>query len=64
VGYENTEAEIAEQVARFVEAELKRAGVTYEELTERLKEHGLLETRDCIAAKLKPGAFPATFLLP
>jgi hypothetical protein len=58
-----TEAEIAERAARFVKAELKRAGVTYEELAERLKEHGLSETRNSIAAKLKRGTFPATFLL-
>jgi hypothetical protein len=37
--------------------------VTYEELAQRLKEHGLSETRDSIAAELKRGTFPATFLL-
>jgi hypothetical protein len=37
--------------------------VTYDELAERLKEHGLTETRNSIAAKLKRGTFPATFLL-
>jgi hypothetical protein len=41
--------------ARFIKAELKRADLTYEELAERLKEHGLSETRDSIAAKLKRG---------
>jgi hypothetical protein len=61
--FAKTEAEIAERAARFVKAELKRAGVTYEELAERLKEHGLSETRNSIAAKLKRGTFPATFLL-
>ena len=63
MGFAKTEAEIAERAARFVKAELKRAGVTYEELAERLKEHGLSETRNSIAAKLKRGTFPATFLL-
>jgi hypothetical protein len=58
-----TEAEIAERAARFLKAELKRADVTYEELARRLKEHGLNETRDSIAAKLKRGTFAATFLL-
>jgi hypothetical protein len=42
---------------------LKRAGVTYEELANRLKKHGLEETRDSVAAKLKRGTFAATFLL-
>jgi hypothetical protein len=37
--------------------------VTYEELATRLKKHGLDETRDPIAAKLKRGTFAATFLL-
>lgn len=58
-----SEAEIAERAARFLKAELKRAGVTYEELATRLKAHGLNETRDSIAAKLKRGTFAATFLL-
>jgi Domain of unknown function (DUF6471) len=57
------EAEIAERAARCIKAELKRADITYEELAERLKEHGLSETRDSIAAKLKRGTFAATFFL-
>jgi hypothetical protein len=63
MGLAKTEAEIAERAARFLKAELKRADVTYEELARRLKEHGLNETRDSIAAKLKRGTFAATFLL-
>jgi hypothetical protein len=63
MGFAKTEAEIAERAARFVKAELKRANVTYDELALRLKEHGLSETRNSIAAKLKRGTFPATFLL-
>jgi len=59
-----SESEIADRVSRFLKAELKRANVTYEELAERLKKHGLkTETRDSIAAKLKRGTFAATFLL-
>jgi hypothetical protein len=34
-----------------------------EQLAERLKEHGLSETKNSIAAKLKRGTFPATFLI-
>jgi hypothetical protein len=63
MGFAKSEAEIADRVARFIKAELKRADVTYEELAELLKEHGLSETRDSIAAKLRRGTFPATFLL-
>jgi hypothetical protein len=59
-----TEDEIADRVSRFLKAELKRADVTYEQLADRLKKHGLKgETRDSIAAKLKRGTFAATFLL-
>lgn len=63
MGLAQTEAEIADRATRFLKAELKRAGVTYEELARRLKEHGLNETRDSVAAKLKRGTFAATFLL-
>lgn len=37
--------------------------MTYEELAHRLKDHGLSETRDSIAAKLNRGTFAATFFL-
>ena len=63
MGFAKSEEEIAERVARFIKAELKRADLTYDELAERLKEHGLTETRNSITAKLKRGTFPATFLL-
>ena len=58
-----TEKEWAERAARHLKAELKRADVTYEKLADRLKEHGLTETRDSIAAKLKRGTFSATFFI-
>jgi Domain of unknown function (DUF6471) len=63
MGIAKSEKELAERAARFLKAELKRADVTYEELAKRLKDHGLEETRDSIAAKLKRGTFAATFLL-
>ncbi len=63
MGLAKTEAEIADRAARFLKAEPKRADVTYEELARRLREHGLNETRDSIAAKLKRGTFAATFFL-
>jgi uncharacterized protein DUF6471 len=63
MGFAKSEAEIAKRAARFIKAELKRANVTYDELAERLKEHGLSETRNSITAKLRRGTFPATFFL-
>ena len=58
-----TEAELAERASRYLKAELKRAGVTYEELATRLKGHGFHETQDSIKAKLKRGTFASTFLI-
>jgi hypothetical protein len=58
-----SELELAERASRYLKAELKRADVTYEELAKRLKKHGLDETRNSVAAKLKRGTFAATFLL-
>lgn len=64
MGYAKSEKELADRVARHLKAELKRAGITYEELAQRLKKHGLPdETVDSIKAKLKRGTFAATFLL-
>ncbi len=57
-----TEKEPAGKASRFLKAELKRAGVTYAELAERLEAHGLKETED-ISAKLARGTFAATFFL-
>jgi hypothetical protein len=63
MGLAATEAELADKARRFIKAELKRADVTYEELAERLKEHGLTETKASIANKLSRGTVGATFLL-
>jgi hypothetical protein len=63
MGLAKSEEEIAERVARFLKAELKRANLTYDDLATRLKEYGLSETRNSITAKLKRGTFPATFFL-
>jgi hypothetical protein len=57
------EHELVERTKRFIKAELKRADITYEELAERLREHGLEETKGSIAAKISRGAFPATFFI-
>jgi hypothetical protein len=63
MGFAKSEKEIAERAARFLKAELKRANVTYEELAAAMKKHGVEETKDSVAAKLKRGTFPATFLI-
>lgn len=63
MGIAATEKELAAKAARFLKAELKRAGVTYADLAERLKGHGLAETEASISSKLARGTFSATFLL-
>jgi hypothetical protein len=52
-----------ERVKRFLKAELKRHNVSYGELANRLKEHGLNETEASIANKLSRGSFAATFFV-
>jgi hypothetical protein len=63
VSITSKEREWADRAKRFVKAELKRAEITYAELAERLKEHGLEETEASITAKLNRGTFAATFFL-
>lgn len=64
MGLAKTERELGERASRFLKAELKRANVTYDELAQRLKKHGLSdETEDSIKAKLRRGTFSATFFL-
>ncbi len=58
-----SEDDLAERASRFLKAEMKRAGVTYEDMAERLQAYGIKETRDSVAAKLKRGTFAATFML-
>jgi Domain of unknown function (DUF6471) len=57
------EKEYADRIRRFLKAELKRAGVSYKELAERLTKHGFEETEIGIASKLSRGTFAATFML-
>lgn len=57
------EQEWAHRARRFLRAEIKRAEISYAELAERLKEHGLHETEASIANKLSRGTFAATFFL-
>ena len=58
-----TRREWGESASRFLKAELKKAGMTYEDLATGLREHGLAESKASIASKLSRGGFAATFLL-
>ncbi len=51
------------KASRFLKAELKRAGIGYKELAERLNKHGMEETEISITSKLARGTFAATFFL-
>jgi hypothetical protein len=63
MGLAATKKELATKTARYLKAELKRAGVTYADLAKRLEAHGLLETEASISNKLSRGTIAATFLL-
>ena len=63
MGFAKTEREWAERAARHLKAELKRADVTYEELAEKLKEHGFEETKASISNKLARATLPVAFFL-
>jgi hypothetical protein len=63
VGDVSAEKAWADRMRRFLKAELKRAEVTYGELAERLREHGLEETEASVASKLSRGTFAATFFV-
>jgi hypothetical protein len=52
MAFAESEREWSERIARHREAELKRAGVTDEELAPRLREHGFDETKGSSANKL------------
>jgi hypothetical protein len=63
MGLTEREREWGSKASRFLKAELKRAGIGYKELAERLNRHGLEETETSITGKLARGTFSATFLL-
>jgi hypothetical protein len=55
---------LEERARRYLKAELKRAGVTYEELALRLNKQGFPdESKASIASKLSRGSFSATFMI-
>jgi virulence-associated protein VapD len=49
--------------SRYLKAELKRQGVTYDDLATRLNEMGFEETKASVANKISRGAFTAAFFL-
>ena len=57
------EKEWGNRASRFLKAELKRGGIGYKELAERLNKQGLDETETSITGKLARGTFAASFLL-
>jgi hypothetical protein len=63
MGLTDREREWGAKASRFLKAELKRAGVGYKELAERLNAHGLKETETSITGKLARGTFATTFFL-
>jgi hypothetical protein len=51
------------RVANLLKAELKRKGVTYAQLVDKLSEIGVIEKEANIKNKLARGKFSATFML-
>jgi len=62
-GMTEREKEWAVKASRFIKAELKRAGITYAELAQRLNDHGMEETEGSVGAKLARGTFSVTCFL-
>lgn len=62
-GMTDREKEWALKASRYLKAELKRAGLTYADLAQKLNEHGMEETEGSIGAKLARGTFSVTFFL-
>ena len=52
-----------DRVKNIVKAELKRRGISYQQLSERLAEMGVHETEKNIRQKLSRGGFSATFFV-
>lgn len=51
------------RASRYLKAELKRQGVTYDDLASRLNCIGFQETKASISNKISRGAFTAAFFL-
>lgn len=53
----------SEEVKGILKAELKRRGLTYADLVERLAERGVVETEANLRNKISRGAFTAAFFV-
>ncbi len=51
------------EVKAMLKAELKRRGLTYADLVERLAQQGVIETEANLRNKISRGAFTATFFM-
>lgn len=58
-----TQTEWEARASNLLKAELKRKGVTYGQLVERLADIGIAEKEINVANKLSRGKFSAAFLL-
>jgi hypothetical protein len=58
-----TDSDWQERVKGVLKSELKRRGVSYKQLAEKLKELGVHETDRNIANKLARGGFSAVFMV-
>ena len=63
MGLTEREKEWGDRARRFIKAELRRAGIGYKELSERLNASGMEETETSITGKLARGTFAASFFL-
>ncbi len=58
-----TQPDWNERASRYLKAELKRQGVTYDDLAARLNAIGFQETKASISNKISRGSFTAAFFL-
>ena len=64
MGFPKTETEWAERASRHLKAELKRADITYDGLSNLLRKQGFRnETRASVSSKLASGTFTGAFFL-
>lgn len=61
MGLTDREKEWGAKASRFLKAELKRTGIGYKELADRLNKHGMEETETSITGKLARGTFAVSF---
>jgi hypothetical protein len=59
---EDSAREWSEKAKRHIKSEIKKAGVGYAELAQRLTDMGLQESTGSVTVKINRGTFPAWFL--